>query len=258
MSLKDLFGKLSKDQAHEAEDLNMDYSDFYSGRSARPAEGGTETVAPAAETPRAGGYYDAPARKSGYEEPDFHSDNSRYYDTPAAPVESPADFVRPREVYEETQGDARTAETFAPAPVPEYLYFSPASYADCREAIVKGLSDGNIVVVRLGALESKDILRIFDYMMGAVQALNAEFIRLEATTVVLVPDGAELDGEALEFEDEESEDEYEDDEYDDEDEYEEDDEYEEEYDDEYEDEEYEEEYEEIYEEVVEEDDADVE
>ena len=127
---------------------------------------------------------------------------------------------------------------FAPEPAPEYLYFTPATYRDCREGIVKGLAAGHVVVVRLGDLEATDVLRLFDYMMGAVLALEAELVRPEATTVVLVPAGVELDEDELELDDEdEYEDEYEDDEeY--EDEYEEDEEYEEEYDEE---EEYEEE-----------------
>ena len=89
------------------------------------------------------------------------------------------------------------------------------------------------MVVRLGNMEANDVLRLFDYMMGAVLALEGELVRPAATTVVLLPKGAELDEDELEPDD------------DDEDEYEEDEEseeYEEEYEDE-ESEEYEEEYE---------------
>lgn len=268
---KDLFKKMNPEQEPETDDLNMDYTDFYSGRSARPADAPARP-AEGTDAPRAGGYYDTPARpKGGYEEPDFQSDNSRYYDAPAAdtPAES---FVRPREVYVEPETDPRAPEgVFAPAPAPEYLYFAPNTYADCRESIVKNLADGNIVVVRLGGLQPKDILRIFDYMMGAVTVLDAEFIRPEPTTVVLVPNGVELDEEDLEFEDEEigkdpdadegDEEDYED-EYD-EDGYEEDEEYDEydedaEYEDEYEDDEEYEEDEDDEEEYGEDPDADAE
>ena len=128
----------------------------------------------------------------------------------------------------ETQAEA--APVFEPAPVPEYLYFTPASYNDCREAIVKGLASGHVVVVRLGSLEAGDVLRLFDYMMGAVLALDGVLARPFATTVVLLPKGVELDEEAIEVEDEDEDydeddyDEDEDEEYDDEDEYDEDDE----------------------------------
>ena len=148
---------------------------------------------------------------------------------------------------------------FTPEPAPEYLYYTPATYRDCREGIVKGLAAGHVVVVRLGDLAAGDVLRLFDYMMGAVLALDAELVRPEATTVVLVPDGVELDEDELELDgdepDEDDDEEYEEDE----EEYEEDEEYEEEYDEdaEYdEDEEYdEEEYdeEEEYEEYADED-----
>ena len=123
---------------------------------------------------------------------------------------------------------------FAPAPAPEYLYFTPSTYRDCREGIVKGLSSGHVVVVRLGGLEATDVLRLFDYMMGAVQALDGELVRPRATTVVLLPNGVELDETELDLADADEDEDDADDEY-------EDDEYE---DDEYEDEEYEDEYDE--------------
>ena len=129
--------------------------------------------------------------------------------------------------------EEKAEPVFTPEPAPEYLYYTPATYRDCREGIVKGLAAGHVVVVRLGDLEANDVLRLFDYMMGAVLALNAELVRPEATTVVLVPDGVELDEDELELDDE---DEDEDEEYDESEEYDED---EEEYDED-EEEEYEE------------------
>ena len=138
--------------------------------------------------------------------------------------------------------EEKAEPVFTPEPAPEYLYYTPATYRDCREGIVKGLAAGHVVVVRLGDLEANDVLRLFDYMMGAVLALNAELIRPEATTVVLVPDGVELDEDELELDDEDEE------EYEDDEEYDEDEEYEE-----YDEEEYEEYDEEEYEEDADED-----
>ncbi len=108
---------------------------------------------------------------------------------------------------------------FEPAPAPEYLYFTPATYRDCREGIVRGFAAGHVVVVRLVVLESADVLRLFDYMMGAVLALDGELVRVQATTVVLLPKDVELDENELELDDEDEDDEEDDEDYDDENEY---------------------------------------
>ena len=207
--MKDFFKKFTKPQT-EVEDLDSGYdSEYYAGS------------------------YDKEERVSDERRPeDSRFENNDYY-APRGGLYVEQDAPAYRERPEE-----RVEPVFTPEPAPEYLYFTPATYRDCREGIVKGLAAGHVVVVRLGDLEATDVLRLFDYMMGAVLALEAELVRPEATTVVLVPAGVELDEDELELDDEdEYEDEYEDDEeY--EDEYEEDEEYEEEYNEE---EEYEEE-----------------
>ena len=250
----------------------------------------------------ANGYYDLPKNpRGGYEEPDFRSDSprygeNRYYDAErpmersadrsAEPVES---YVKPRDTWQEAdapgyraadRGEAAPtpapapAPVFTPAPAPEYLYFTPSTYRDCREGIVKGLATGHVVVVRLRKLAAGDVLRLFDYMMGAVLALDGEMVRPAATTVVLVPKDVELKESEIEpdedepveddliKDEEEEEEEYEDGEEYDEEEYDEEEYDEEEYeedsyengeygayeeDEEYEEDEYEEEYEEEYE-----------
>ena len=95
--------------------------------------------------------------------------------------------------------EVKPEPVFEPAPAPEYLYFTPSTYRDCREGIVRGLAAGHVVVVRLGNLEAPDVLRLFDYMMGAVLALEGELVRPEATTVVLLPRDVELDEDELEL-----------------------------------------------------------
>ena len=155
-------------------------------------------------------------------------------------------FAAPREVYTEPDVTEReAAPVFTPAPAPEYLYFTPSSYSDCRNGIAKGLAEGHVVVVRMKNLESSDMCRLLDFMMGAKVALDAEHVILDGI-IVLVPNGVEFDKDELESYDEADEDEY-DDEYDDE--YEDDYEYDEEYEDdeEYdEEEEYDDEYEDDY------------
>ena len=154
----------------------------------------------------------------------FDRDDSYYAPRSALYVEEDAPAYRERV-------EEKVEPVFAPEPAPEYLYYTPASYRDCREGIVKGLAAGHVVVVRLGDLEATDVLRLFDYMMGAVLALNAELVRPEATTVVLVPDGVELDEDELELDDEDEYEDDEEDEYEDEEEYEEYEDGEEEYED---------------------------
>ena len=205
--MKDFFKKFTKPQT-EVEDLDSGYdSEYYAGSYDKEERVSDENR----------------SEDSRFENNDYYAPRGGLY----VEQDAPAYRERPEE---------RVEPVFAPEPAPEYLYFTPATYRDCREGIVKGLAAGHVVVVRLGDLEATDVLRLFDYMMGAVLALEAELVRPEATTVVLVPAGVELDDE------DEYEDEYEDDEeY--EDEYEEDEEYEEEYDEEEEyeeDEEYEE------------------
>lgn len=229
--MKDFFKKLSKPQP-EVEDLDTGYdSEYY-----------------------AGSYDKADRREDNrsadrYEERDYRAERTDR----AERVESEDNFYTPRGgLYVEEDAPAyrerveeKVEPVFTPEPAPEYLYYTPATYRDCREGIVKGLAAGHVVVVRLGDLEASDVLRLFDYMMGAVLALDAELVRPEATTVVLVPDGVELDEDELELDDEEYED---DEDYEDDEEYDEDEDYEE-----YDEDEYEEYDEEEYEEDADED-----
>ena len=243
--MKKLFQKWNKDQNTDGDELNLEYDEFYGGKASEPVRTiGRE------DTTEANGYYDVAktAPRGGFVEPDFHSDAPRYDDQPqtARPIYQPAattadeNYFKPRSTWQEEP--AREPETvFTPTPAPEYLYFTPKSYRDCREGIVKGLAAGNVVVVRITKMEASDILRLFDYMMGAVQALDAEMLRPLSSTVVLAAKSLNLDEDELaeELEEEECE------EYDEDSEDEEGEEYDEYEDDEYEDDEYEEdEYEE--------------
>ena len=162
-----------------------------------------------------GGYYDVQrSNRSVYEEPDFGSDSPRYGDG-ARPTEAAESYVKPRETWQEPDAYGYRAApvepapapaptpVFTPAPAPEYLYFTPSTYRDCREGIVKGLATGHVVVVRLRKLEAGDVLRLFDYMMGAVLALDGEMVRPAATTVVLVPKDVEFKESEIEPDEEE-------------------------------------------------------
>ena len=219
--MKDFFKKFTKPQT-EVEDLDSGYdSEYYAGsydkadRRDDRRDDRQDDRRPAGEPER----FDRAER--------YDRDDSYYAPRGGLYVEEDAPAYRER-----VQVEEKVEPVFTPEPAPEYLYYTPATYRDCREGIVKGLASGHVVVVRLADLEASDVLRLFDYMMGAVLALNAELVRPEATTVVLVPDGVELDEDELELDDEDE------DEDEDGEEYDEDEEYDEEEYEEYDEEEY--------------------
>jgi len=208
--MKKFFQKLNKDQRADVDDLNLEYDEFYGGKTAEDAP---ETE----EKPAAGGYYDAPKTAGGYEEPEYKSDDNRYYEPSSESTATAGGFTRDESYFQPrtTWKEPEPAEpVFTPAPAPEFLYFMPETYGDCREGIVSGLASGQVVIIFLEEMEANDILRLFDYVMGAVQALDAEMLRPIPATVVLIPNGVEVSDEELEeaLDVEEVDDDYEDDE----------------------------------------------
>ena len=130
------------------------------------------------------------------------ADDRGYYDDPAPTYRDRGYAEEPRR------------EEPAPEVKPEHLYFTPATYKDCREAIVKGMASGHIVVIRVSKLDTANLLRLFDYVMGAALALEADMFRTSPEIIVIAPNGVEVDEDELEIpEDEDEYDEY--DEYED-------------------------------------------
>ena len=116
--MKNFFKKINKSPEVEQDDLNLDYGDFYSGKDGRSEDrltdrGEDRRGEERADDRSAGGYYDVQkTTRSAYDEPDFRSDNTRYYDAERPverpmerPVERPLDrgesIVNPRETAEE-------------------------------------------------------------------------------------------------------------------------------------------------------------
>ncbi len=68
--------------------------------------------------------------------------------------------------------------------------FTPTTCKECR-AIVDVYKEGRVVVVGRESLERADFLRLFDYVMGAVQALDGEMRKLDSDTVAFLPYGCD-------------------------------------------------------------------
>jgi FtsZ-interacting cell division protein YlmF len=60
---------------------------------------------------------------------------------------------------------------------------------DCQDspAIVDAFKDGRVVVICVEELDKPNFLRLFDYVMGAVHALDGKLIRADRDTVILLP-----------------------------------------------------------------------
>ena len=91
--------------------------------------------------------------------------------------------------------------------------FAPATCKDSQD-IVDAFKQGRVVVICIEELDKPNFLRLFDYVMGAVHALDGELDRVDRDTVVLYPYGVSLETDIDELEEEvveETEDQYEDD-----------------------------------------------
>lgn len=97
--------------------------------------------------------------------------------------------------------------------------FVPLTCNDSAE-IVDAFKEGKACVICVEELDKPNFLRLFDYLMGAVQALDGTLDRIDRDTVVLLPygtdeelsiddipeEGEEVVDEDENYEDEESED----------------------------------------------------
>lgn len=76
---------------------------------------------------------------------------------------------------------------------PAVKYYAPETLAD-RQKAVAGLADGYIVMLLdVDKMERDVFLRFFDYVMGAVQALDGNVHKINKSTVVLLPFGADVE-----------------------------------------------------------------
>ena len=90
-------------------------------------------------------------------------------------------------------------------------YYTPVTCQDGREDMVCDLADSHVVAISLEELDGKHMVRLLDYVMGAVQVLGADIRRLEGNCIALIPAGVEIADEEIVFPEAEA---YDDEDYD--------------------------------------------
>ncbi len=194
-------------QYNEPEDLDSGYQNPYYSQKDRPERRGYDEDdrmtdrgennsfygGRTAERPIRPGYYDEEPRDSRsnvYEE----EENARSY-RDRGYVEEP---VR-RKVETAPEKPARPVNKGT-------LYYTPESYGDVRAEIVGGVADCHVVVVNIrNLMGTSDLVRLLDYIMGAVQVLGATLCRKGGNNLLLVPADVEVDEEELLINDDEDE-----------------------------------------------------
>jgi len=132
---------------------------------------------------------------------DDEYDNNGYYDDFPKDGEGVVTDAAVEEV-SAVQAEEEQAEMREPAPMPKkplapakpaVKYYAPAVLADRQKAVAK-LADGYIVMLLdVDQMERDVFVRFFDYIMGAVQALDGNVHKINKSTVALIPYGANVD-----------------------------------------------------------------
>ena len=78
----------------------------------------------------------------------------------------------------------------------------PISHTDGTKVADK-LLGGSIVVLDIGSLEREEIIRLIDYLAGAIYVLGGEMIKTNRTTIVVAPAGVDVSGFGMEEAEEE-------------------------------------------------------
>ena len=74
--------------------------------------------------------------------------------------------------------------------------YTPKTCQDST-SIVDAYKDDRVVVICVEELDKENFLRLFDYVMGAVHALDGKLSRIDRDTVLLLPYGVEEDEVSL-------------------------------------------------------------
>ena len=142
---------------------------------------------------------------------DVEYDNIYYGDAPVVTDDSAESDVDLGDGYSATYGaesDVKVVKEETPAQVEEEveepLYkvvFEPETYQDSAE-IVECLKMGRVVVIDTASLSREDFLRMLDYVMGALQALDGQLVRITKDVVALFPADVDTEIDIDEIEDE--------------------------------------------------------
>lgn len=119
---------------------------------------------------------------------DFDEINNDYYGSDMSSNQSASDSAVEDDYNDTGDGDVSVVLSGDPskkAPLVKKT-FSPLTCEDSAE-IVDAYKEGKVVVICVEELDKPNFLRLFDYLMGAVQALDGELRRIDRDTVVLLP-----------------------------------------------------------------------
>ena len=137
---------------------------------------------------------------------DLDYDNSYYGDDPAEATDEVADGNDYNSTYGADASDVIVVkeEPKAEEPEEEPLYkvvFAPETYRDSAD-IVECFKMGRVVIIDTAELAREDFLRMLDYVMGAVHALDGQLERLTNDVVALFPADVDPEIDIDEIEDE--------------------------------------------------------
>ncbi len=139
---------------------------------------------------------------------DVDYDNIYYGDHPTGASEEAVDGDDYNSTYGADASDVivvkEEPEVVEEEEVEEPLYkvvFAPETYRDSAE-IVECFKIGRVCVIDTAELEREDFLRMLDYVMGAVHALDGQLVRITNDVVALFPADVDAETDIDEIEDE--------------------------------------------------------
>lgn len=110
------------------------------------------------------------------------------------------------DLYGELGGVDSDVQVVAPEDDTLYKVLYAPEDCECRGDVVDSLVAGRVVVINVADLAKEEFLRLFDYVMGALQALGGEMKRYGKKVVALFPAGIDPETPLEEIETEPNED----------------------------------------------------
>lgn len=124
---------------------------------------------------------------------DFDEVNNGYYDNDMS-ADSNADGSNSYDYSDNDVSDVSVVLSGDPSKEEPLMKktFTPETCNDSAD-IVDAYKQGRVIVICVEELDKPNFMRLFDYLMGAVQALDGELERVDRDTVVLLPYGVSID-----------------------------------------------------------------